>query len=101
MVEGKNTTSPSPGGEASSWEEVAYGRAIQERVSVVLFLPPPETPSVLASGWAPATSKTQAPVGQFACPTGGDSVTDVLTGDAGKSPISELLFPTYKMKFGS
>lgn len=95
MVEGKNTASHSPGGETSSWESrpgKGYG---------FMLLPPPEMPSVLANAWAPATSKTQASVGPFTCPTGGDSVTDVLTGDAGKSPISGLNFPIYKMKFGS
>lgn len=65
-----------------------------------MLLAPPEMPSVLANAWAPATPKTQASTDQFTCPAGQDSVTDVLTGDAGKSPTSGLNFPIYKMKFG-
>lgn len=35
--------------------------------------------------WAPATPKTHSSVDQFTCPPCGDQVTDVPTGDAGKS----------------
>lgn len=79
-VEGENTTSlPSPGSRSfllQRWARKAWA---------ALPLLPLPLKCVLSTpiARAPAAPKTHSSADQFTCPPGGDSVTDIPTGDAG------------------